>query len=150
MATNVAASSSPFARYLAYPVPSPDGPPTHFLKGPRDLLLVFGAFCVLVVMREIAMRAVFAPLGRRFIVEEGAPAKQRSTKGARRLTPKEVRRRQKKAIRLAEQGWSMLYYTVYWSFGLVRSFPLEFLLPCRSRARETGRVSKKSAVAHCN
>jgi hypothetical protein len=35
---------------------------------------------------------------------------------------KEMRARSKASTRFAEQGWSLLYYTVYWSFGMVRLF----------------------------
>jgi acyl-CoA-dependent ceramide synthase len=118
-----AGSSSLLSRYLSYPVVAVDGS-TRSLKGPKDLLFLLGAFAVLVVLREVTMRLVFAPCARRWVVEANGDAQARQTaaegKPARPSTGKELRRQQKAATRFAEQGWSALYYTIFWSFGVVR------------------------------
>lgn len=35
--------------------------------------------------------------------------------------------RERKAVRFAEQGWSFVYYCVFWIFGMVRTFLFVFL-----------------------
>jgi acyl-CoA-dependent ceramide synthase len=43
-------------------------------------------------------------------------------------TPKKLRQLNRSVLRFAEQGWSVVYYSLQWSFGLVRIFspPLFF------------------------
>lgn len=39
---------------------------------------------------------------------------------------KEMRQLNRSVLRFAEQGWSVIYYSLQWSFGLVRTFFLFF------------------------
>lgn len=120
-----APSPSLLTRYLSYPVATPAGGKQRYIKGPDDLLFVLGAFLVLVVLREAAMRLVFAPCARRWVVDAQLAPSAAATDGkpARVPTAKQVRRQQKAATRFAEQGWSALYYTIFWSFGVVSPCP---------------------------
>lgn len=40
--------------------------------------------------------------------------------GERTITRQESRKMHRKVLRFAEQGWSVIYYTLTWCYGLVR------------------------------
>lgn len=70
------------------------------------------------------MRFFFAPIARRFVVDAGGGTVVEKLKGGEKkavavVGEREMRVRGKAATRFAEQGWSFLYYVVYWSFGMV-------------------------------
>ena len=43
-------------------------------------------------------------------------------------TRKELRQLNRSVLRFAEQGWSVVYYSLQWAFGIVRVFFFFFLL----------------------
>lgn len=51
--------------------------------------------------------------------------------GVSQPTPKELRKMHKSVLRFAEQGWSVVYYTLQWSFGLYihRNLPTQIFEP---------------------
>lgn len=67
------------------------------------------------------MRFFFAPIARRWVADAGGGrSKDEKKNGAQReVGEREMRVRNKAAVRFAEQGWSFLYYIIYWSFGMV-------------------------------
>jgi len=77
------------------------------------------------------MSYVLAPIARRVLYghEATAPATSKGDAAARvngggnghaapRLSKREERRRERGVTRFSEQGFSMIYYVVYWSFGM--------------------------------
>lgn len=38
------------------------------------------------------------------------------------MSPRDARKIHRSVLRFAEQGWSVIYYTLQWSFGFVRAF----------------------------
>lgn len=119
--------------HLSYPVTPPPlassttSSPQLFVKGPLDGAYVLSSFLCFVVLREVFMRLVFAPIARKWVVDAGGGGGAPKAKGAKEvvLGEREMRVRRKAATRFAEQGWSFLYYVVYWSFGLVSPFFLD-------------------------
>ena len=100
--------------------------PELYGQGPKDVYFVaFCAFCF-TILREIAMRYIFARFARWWL-ESSWRAEQRGKKqqkGAaaagppRPMTKIEKRRLEHTVTRFAEQGWSFLYCTVFWSLGM--------------------------------
>jgi hypothetical protein len=113
--------------HLSYPVSSPSSSPTSpiqlYVKGPLDACYVLSSFLFFVVAREVFMRCLFAPIARKWVVDAGGGAQKEGGKGkgegGASSTAVGQKAQRKAAIRFAEQGWSLLYYSVYWGFGLV-------------------------------
>ncbi|CDZ97132.1 Protein transporter of the TRAM (translocating chain-associating membrane) superfamily [Phaffia rhodozyma] len=99
-----------------------------YVKGPKDIAVIVSSLAVFIVTREVLMRFILAPLAERWIVHRDVPLELNpdelskfSTEDRLRLKKageREMRTRKKEAVRFAEQGWSLLYYVVYWPFGL--------------------------------
>ncbi|KAG8927189.1 sphingosine N-acyltransferase lag1 [Tulasnella sp. 418] len=135
--------NSPFAAFtrLSYPA-SPSAlnffpQYQHYDKGWLDVPFVIGWTLVFAIAREVIMRWVCAPFMQWWLLREEqqrALARRKSTKqsymngslanGVTRPTkPKRTRSqadrmREKKVTRFAEQGWSFVYYTYSWVFGM--------------------------------
>ncbi|KAL7409399.1 TLC domain-containing protein [Mrakia frigida] len=109
--------------HLSYPTTTSSST-TTYLKGPRDLAFIFSSFLAFTLLREILMRFVFAPIARRYVPNAGGGSEVELKKekggggGKRKVGETELRVRSKASTRFAEQGWSLLYYVVYWSFGM--------------------------------
>jgi acyl-CoA-dependent ceramide synthase len=110
---------------LSYPVPPPRrllsfSSPTETLygQGPEDLCFAAFAAIAFTVLREISLRYILSTIARLWL---GSGHEGLKDERARRR----ARRRMRHVItRFAEQGWSFLYCTVFWTIGMVR--------PCRS------------------
>lgn len=51
---------------------------------------------------------------------ESKPKLEKITKRRLKGMTKEEWRRERSVLRFAEQGWALVYYTIYWSLGIVR------------------------------
>ena len=108
---------------LSYPVSSypaflstlkpfrPAGPTILYDKGSQDFCFV--AFCVFTftILREVVVRWVlwtFAWSWLSWTEQKGE-----------RISGRQLRVRQHKATRFAEQGWSFCYCSVFWTLGMV-------------------------------
>lgn len=93
---------------------------TLYDKGTNDVYFV--AFCAVAftVLREITLRGLMKPFANWWLASASSKARRRSpTKSGTRETKRELRQRDHTALRFAEQGWSFLYCTVFWTLGTV-------------------------------
>lgn len=111
-----------------------------YTKGPNDIF--FAAFCAVAftVLREVILRGVLKPFANWWLRSAKKAKRKRalsrangigngngaSDKGAVGETKREARQREHTALRFAEQGWSFLYCTVFWTLGTVSNHS-EFL-----------------------
>ncbi|EDR12841.1 uncharacterized protein LACBIDRAFT_246558 [Laccaria bicolor S238N-H82] len=100
---------------LQYPTQTPAHPDSfpesgYYNAGKADICLVITCIAVMAVLRDALRLGVFEPFAR--------------WKLSRDLDRK---RHQPSVLRFAEQGWSVVYYTIQWSFGLYvhRNLPTE-------------------------
>jgi acyl-CoA-dependent ceramide synthase len=139
---------------LSYPTATPANPdsfPTsrYYEPGLLDACFIVSSIAVFAVIRDIVRLHIATPMANKWLFG--------STKGAVALTynkrrgkslangnghtlngngdghysvhlSAKNRMRERNVVRFAEQSWSLVYYTLWWSFGVVRSFP-HLLLP---------------------
>jgi acyl-CoA-dependent ceramide synthase len=95
---------------------------TNFLeatyrKGLRDIFLVMTGILLFTVIRALAIRYIFVPLGRQVV-----SSRPIASTGSSRLDAKERKKwrkeRRKSVVRFSEQAWSVLYYICSISLGL--------------------------------
>jgi acyl-CoA-dependent ceramide synthase len=133
LTTRLPPSLRPFF-LLSYPVPpsasrrllSPAlGPgPTLYGKGPEDIYFTISCALGFTILREICVRYILrwfallwlGPVDR---VNGSGKGKGRTIKDERERR-RLKRKRQHVVTRFAEQGWSFLYCSVFWSMGMVR------------------------------
>jgi acyl-CoA-dependent ceramide synthase len=93
--------------------------PQLYGQGPKDVYFV--AFCALAftVLREICIRYVLSTFAKGWL--KRARRKEYEARGEkmRSLTKLEKRKMAHTTTRFAEQGWSFLYCTLFWSLGAV-------------------------------
>jgi acyl-CoA-dependent ceramide synthase len=103
---------------------------TLYKKGPNDVF--FAAFCAIAftALREVILRGVLKPFANYWLRSAKKAKRKRAAsrangngvggeKGIIRETKREERQREHTALRFAEQGWSFLYCTVFWTLGTV-------------------------------
>ena len=104
-----------------------------FTKGTNDFL--FAGFCAVAftVLREVMLRGVMRPFANWWLRSAGRAKRKRAlgransngnsngngVKGMIGEPKREARQREHTALRFAEQGWSFLYCTVFWTLGMV-------------------------------
>jgi acyl-CoA-dependent ceramide synthase len=110
-----------------------------FTKGTNDFL--FAGFCAVAftVLREVMLRGVMKPFANWWLRSAGRAKRKRALsraaangngnvngngveKGTIGETKREARQREHVALRFAEQGWSFMYCTVFWTIGMVSAF----------------------------
>lgn len=113
--SHVPESLRPFVT-LSYPITDPLAHPsaqTLYDKGPQDAYFVVFWAIAFTVLREVCMKGLFSPFMR--ICLRSPP----KIKGQEREYAKARKKREHIVTRFAEQGWSWLYCSVYWTFGVV-------------------------------
>jgi len=119
---------------LSYPVPTPRAADLlpqwqHYEKGYLDACFVLTWVILFSIIREVAMSYVLAPVARHLMYGPWAtrPAKGDTTASvngagnghsAQQISKQEEGRRERRVTRFSEQGFIMIYYLVYWSFGM--------------------------------
>lgn len=114
---------------------------TLYGKGPNDVF--FAAFCAVAftVLREVILRGVLKPFANYWLRSAKKAKRKRASsrvngngvngaggeKETIRETKREERQREHTALRFAEQGWSFLYCTVFWTLGTVSRPPVLWL-----------------------
>lgn len=101
---------------LSYPITDPLAHPsaqTLYDKGPQDACLVLFWALAFTLLREAFMKGVFSPFMR--ICLPSPP----QIKGQEREYAKARKKREHTVTRFAEQGWSWLYCSIYWTFGVI-------------------------------
>lgn len=101
---------------LSYPITDPLAHPSAQIlydKGPQDACLVLFWALAFTLLREAFMKGVFSPFMR--ICLPSPP----QIKGQEREYAKARKKREHTVTRFAEQGWSWLYCSIYWTFGVV-------------------------------
>jgi acyl-CoA-dependent ceramide synthase len=131
---------------LQYPAPAlehPDSFPdsSYYNVGKLDLCMVLTIIVVMTVLRDASMRGIFAPYARWILTRnsKARPMPMKSlqngvfsnTNGHSKVNGyyanghgsanhrKEARRLNRSVLRFAEQGWSVVYYSLQWCFGVV-------------------------------
>ncbi|WVO21824.1 uncharacterized protein IAS62_003138 [Cryptococcus decagattii] len=104
--------------FVTCPIPSPTLSPTRpaqtlYDKGPQDAYFVVFWAIAFTVLREVCMKGLFSPFMR--ICLRSPP----KIKGQEREYAKARKKREHIVTRFAEQGWSWLYCSVYWTFGVI-------------------------------
>lgn len=136
--------SYPTSRPL-HPDSFPDS--NYYLTGPLDACFIVTCIAVMAVLRDASRLLLMEPFAQWYLtrqlklkkrgektqangaVANGAtnghanghhPKTQTVGEEKMQITKKEARAMRHSVLRFAEQGWSVIYYTSQWSFGLVR------------------------------
>lgn len=91
--------------------------PQLYGQGPKDVYFV--AFCALAftVLREICIRYVLSAFAEKWLERARRKEYERKGEKVRGLTKLERRKMEHTTTRFAEQGWSFIYCTLFWSLG---------------------------------
>ncbi|KAJ4482721.1 TLC domain-containing protein [Lentinula lateritia] len=137
---------------LSSPTDTPANPDSfpnsqHYRTDPKDLCLVITIIAVYAILRDALRLGIFEPFARWKLSRDiqlqrkhtGKPNGNTSvsTNGngysKSKLIPTKAERRKlhRSVLRFAEQGWSVVYYTLQWGFGLYvyRNLPTRVLDP---------------------
>lgn len=131
---------------------------TLYDKGPNDFYFV--AFCAVAftILREVVLRGLLKPFANYWLLSARRAKRSKSgslvngsgngngfSKGdgvnspgggvEGRETKKERRQREHTALRFAEQGWSFLYCTIFWTLGMVSKVHAADLRPLLTTRR---------------
>lgn len=136
----------PFLRafvQLSYPVERPKNPDSfpswnYYGIGPLDVCFIISTMAVFAVLREIVRLHIMTPFANKILFgnsrgyqvntlrANGSAPKQNGTSNGAANGHHNVHKisarnrvRERNVIRFAEQGWALVYYTIWWSFGLV-------------------------------
>jgi very-long-chain ceramide synthase len=132
---------------LSYPTDKPPNPDSfhnsaYYNTGPLDACLIITCIAVMAVLRDAARLGIMEPLARWKLMKDLEERRKRRANGKPNgkvygvahsnghavhangdvyQTPAtELRLVHRSVLRFAEQGWSVIYYTVQWCNGLVR------------------------------
>lgn len=108
---------------------------TLYDKGWDDVYFVAFWAVAFTILREIVLRGIMKPFASYWLSSSAKKAKLKRAKAKtnglngsgggsgtlspRRETKREIRQREHTALRFAEQGWSFVYCTIFWSLGMV-------------------------------
>lgn len=132
---------------LSYPVTAPVDPDSfpnsaYYETGPLDVCLVITFIAVMAILRDASRLGLMEPFAKWKLTRDLEKSTQKKSNGkplaaangngnghrnghaahangSSGPSPKEYRKLHRKVLRFAEQGWSVIYYTVTWSVGLV-------------------------------
>lgn len=135
---------------LSYPTDTPKEPDSfpnsaYYNTGRQDLCLIITCIAVMAILRDALRLGVFEPFARWKLMRDLNRRKREKLQNGRAngkanghsnghsitngngnghvasvSTPRELHKMHRSVLRFAEQGWSVVYYTLQWSFGLVR------------------------------
>lgn len=93
--------------------------PLLYGQGPKDVYFV--VFCALAftLLREVTMRYVMSTFARGWLKRSRRKERENRGEKVKPMTKLERRKMEHVVTRFAEQGWSFLYCTVFWSLGVV-------------------------------
>lgn len=95
---------------------------TLYDKGPNDVYFVAVCAIAFTILREIVLRGVMKPFASYWLASAARNARAKTKANGRAgkgETKREIRQREHTALRFAEQGWSFVYCTVFWTLGMV-------------------------------
>jgi len=133
---------------LQYPAATPPNPDSfhdshYYNVGQLDICIIISCIAVMAILRDAFRLGVFEPLARWKLFRDLAKKQKLKvdtangkTNGATNghvangnghsngnavmpPTARELRQLNRKVLRFAEQGWSFIYYSIQWSYGLV-------------------------------
>ena len=139
---------------LSYPTSPPAAPDSfknasYYGGGLLDGCFIITCIAVMAILRDALRLGVFEPFAQwyltRVLKKEKAKQNRRAQNGGGDakpngsanghahhadvvITKREAKRLHRSVMRFAEQGWSVVYYTLQWLYGLVRIILL--ILPC--------------------
>ena len=129
--------------YVTDPPVSPDSFPnsSYYTVGPRDAYFVIGCIAVMALLRDIFRIFVLEPFAEWYLTPQsnvrkskangntnGSPNEVNGTANGHENTAKPISKQtnnfnkrgiRRKVLRFAEQGWSVIYYSASWSYGMV-------------------------------
>jgi len=121
---------------------------TYYNAGKLDICIVIGCIATMALLRDASRLGIFEPLARWKLLRDleltrkrvsiksncivdGDPSHHHIANGNGDInggdsttvsaSRKELRQLNRSVLRFAEQGWSVVYYSLQWSFGLVRT-----------------------------
>lgn len=126
---------------LSYPTSRPENPdsfPTsyYYTTGLLDGCIVISSIAVMALLRDVTRVFVLEPFAQWFLTRSRAfePTRDATPQGMSngnknalvieksdlvRKKRREERQIRRSVLRFAEQGWSVIYYSILWSYGLV-------------------------------
>jgi acyl-CoA-dependent ceramide synthase len=137
---------------LQYPTATPAHPDSfphspYYNAGKLDICILISCVAVMAILRDALRLGIFEPLARWKLLRDLRLKRKAASKkangsanghaiangngngysnghgnGAVLGTRKELRQVNRSVLRFAEQGWSVVYYSLQWSFGIVRIF----------------------------
>lgn len=141
---------------ISYPTSPPAAPDSftsssYYASGLLDGCLIITCIAVMAVLRDALRLGVFEPFARWYLTRQllkskakqnghanGDAKKEPKSNGAANgnachadgpvITKKEARKLQRSVLRFAEQGWSVVYYTLQWSYGVVSTLSVRCLI----------------------
>ena len=118
-------SQSPLAKLRAGSNRVRDSSPQLYGQGPKDVYFVIFCALAFTFLRELCLRYVLSAFARNWL--KRTRRKERESKGAqdKPMTKLEKRKMEHVVTRFAEQGWSFLYCTIFWSLGCVSAKRVE-------------------------
>lgn len=132
---------------LSYPAPTPAVPDSfhnsaYYATGPLDVCFVVTCIAVMAVLRDMTRLSLMEPLARWKLTRDFEQSRKtiylanarglangegnghsngNAVNDRSSTTRTEDPKMHRKVIRFAEQGWSVIYYTLTWCYGLVRT-----------------------------
>ncbi|KAI0347087.1 longevity assurance proteins LAG1/LAC1 [Trametopsis cervina] len=146
---------------LSYPVDRPAAPDSfvdsnYYNAGQLDFCVIVTCIAVMAILRDALRLGFFEPFARWFLTRQLRSSKARAKQNGSsaklsngdspkangtnghalhgkgpEFTKQETKKLRRSVIRFAEQGWSAVYYTLQWSYGLYvhRNLPTKVLNP---------------------
>lgn len=129
--------------HVTDPPASPDSFPNsnYYTVGPRDVYFVIGCIAVMALLRDIFRIFVLEPFAEWYLTPQsnarkskvngntnGSPNEVNGTANGHENTAKPIAKQannfnkkviRRRVLRFAEQGWSVIYYSASWSYGMV-------------------------------
>lgn len=108
-------SSSPKLRFTSRIRDS--SAPQQYGQGPKDVYFVIFCALAFTLLREVCIRYLLSTFAKRFLKRARRKSYEARGEKMRSLTKLEKRKMDHTTLRFAEQGWSFMYCTVFWSLG---------------------------------
>ena len=104
-------------------------------KGPLDLCIPISCAVAFTVLRNLSMEYIFSNFARYWLLPPHTLSKlgnghtncsaRADDRDSRGLTKLERKRLEHSVTRFAEQSWSLVYCTVFWTLGVVSAPPVD-------------------------
>jgi very-long-chain ceramide synthase len=129
---------------LSYPTLKPETTDSfhnspYYATGPLDACFILSCIVIMAILRDVTRLGILEPFARwklsrdlaykharlrnnLKLLSNGDPHAAHANGDIIRSSKREQRQMHRSVLRFAEQGWSVIYYTIQWCYGLVRPF----------------------------